>query len=141
MQKRIQGITISFAVVSSGKRDALSVSQPTLYANISMTSQYLFLALADSVAVCLLDISELQPFVVQLIDDASEVIPALGNSENEDSFTVFAFNTDAGDVNALGYIVNGTVNKNRLGSSAVFRTLREDVFLHFVRANKVGKQS
>ena len=94
--------------------------------------------LTDSVAVCLLDL-DLESFVVELINDAGDVIPLLGQSDSEDRFTIFAINASALDefddpVNARGHIVNGTVDKKYLGyGNDVFRTLRENVFLHVVK--------
>jgi uncharacterized surface protein with fasciclin (FAS1) repeats len=96
--------------------------------------------LADSVAVCLLDLN-LESFVVELIDDAPEIIPSLGNEENNNRFTIFALNSSTMDqldtsVNVLGHLVNGTVEKKGLRYGAVFPSLREDVFLHVVRGEE-----
>ena len=94
--------------------------------------------LADSVAVCLLDLN-LESFAAELIADAADVIPVLGDSNSEDHFIIFALSTSALDesdepVNALGHIVNGTVVKKQLyGYNNVFRSLRENVFLHVVK--------
>ena len=89
--------------------------------------------LSDSLAVCLLDLN-LESFTAELIADAPEVIPVLGNSDSEDRFTLFALDEVDEPVDALGYVVNGTVDKNRFYFGAkVFSTLRENVLLHVVK--------
>ncbi len=90
--------------------------------------------LSDSVSECLFDL-DLESFVTELINDASDVIPLLDSSDDEACFTIFALNSSEVDssVNALGHIVNGTVMRKFLKHGDVFRSLRENVFLHVVR--------
>ena len=95
--------------------------------------------LADSVAVCLLDLS-LEPFVLEIIQDAPDIIPMLGNSDDERRFTVFALTTEALDqldpmnqVDALCHIANKTVDKKHLGDFSVYPSVKEDSYLHVVQ--------